>query len=153
MSSEKSKKGIKAKRKRRTRFLQATGGNGRLTETWLWLAKSDCRGGALQTPGAAALCFEQIARSPRATHSSRKFGRHKAQRTTVTASYPRGPSWFPLSFLARRVPLVLFFLSAALVLASSSICAPPPPPSASQFLYYLPFAPLCGYCPFLFSLY
>ena len=27
----------------------------------------------------------------------------------------------------------------------------PPPSSASQFLYYLPFAPLCGYCPFLLA--
>ena len=38
-------------------------------------------------------------------------------------------------------------------LASFGICAPPPPPSASQFLFHLPFAPLRGYCLFLFSLY
>ena len=44
-------------------------------------------------------------------------------------------------------------VSAALVMASSGICAPPSPPSASHLLYYLPFAPLCDYCPFLFSLY
>ena len=53
--------------------------------------------------------------------------------------------------LARRVPLVLYFFSTALVMASSGICTPPSPPSASHFLYYLSFAPLCGYCPFLLA--
>ncbi len=61
------------------------------------------------------------------------------------------------SYVCRRVALIALLwrfrmpLKAALVLASSDICAPLLSPSASEFLYYLPFAPLCGYCPFFLA--
>ena len=55
--------------------------------------------------------------------------------------------------VARRVPLVLFSSSPLLRLWLFLAFAQPLLPLASEFLYHLPFAPLCGYCPFLFSHY